>query len=64
MHGGAVSAVDPWPATDNQNFHEPRVHDFAFIDINGDGCFDLFLGLCSGYQVLINTTPGCVGEGL
>ncbi len=48
------------PFTTEQNFQMlSRVHDFAFIDINRDGCPDLFQGLCDGYRVFINTTPGC-----
>jgi len=60
---GNDAFVDPWQAADNQNFHEPRVHDFAFIDINGNGCLDVFLALCGAYRVFINTTPGCAGGG-
>jgi hypothetical protein len=44
------------PFTTDQNFHV-NTWDFAFIDLNGDGCLDLFMGVCSGYKVFINTTP-------
>ncbi|MEE8156501.1 MAG: VCBS repeat-containing protein [Phycisphaerales bacterium] len=47
---------DPWPTNDDQNFHLDA-HDFAFIDVNNDGCQDLLLGLCTGWRVLIQ--EGC-----
>ena len=43
---------DPWEMGQNQNFHEDP-HDFGFIDVNGDGCLDLFMGLCTGWRVFI-----------
>jgi len=32
-----------------------RAFDFAFIDINNDGCLDMFQGLCTGWRVFIQT---------
>jgi hypothetical protein len=55
-NGGAGAISEPWPSTPNQVFHL-RTYDFGFIDINGDGCKDLFMGLCNGLKVFINTTP-------
>ena len=56
---------DPWGAAEDQNFHlDP--HDFGFIDINNDGCLDLFMGLCTGWRVFIqqNCCPNDVnGDG-
>ena len=43
---------DPWGVGDDQNFHVDP-HDFAFIDVNDDGCLDLFMGLCVGWRVFI-----------
>jgi hypothetical protein len=51
---GAGNVSDPYAS--DQAFHI-NTHDFAFLDLNGDGCLDLFMGLCNGYQLLINTTP-------
>ncbi len=56
--GGALS--DPVPAAGPQNYNiEP--HDFAFLDLNNDGCLDIFMGLCNGYRVFIqsNCQAGC-----
>ena len=50
--GGVLSDPVPLGAPENYNI-EP--HDFTFIDINGDGCLDIFMGLCSGYRVLIQS---------
>ncbi|MFQ5668427.1 MAG: hypothetical protein ACE5I7_18640, partial [Candidatus Binatia bacterium] len=47
---------DPWPDTANQVFHR-RTHDFALLDMNQDGCLDLFQGLCRGYKVFIQNCP-------
>lgn len=60
---------DPWPGNDDQNFHlDP--HDFAFIDVNNDGCLDIFMGLCTGWRVFMqdNCVSACPtdldGDGL
>ena len=59
---GLVS--DPWSAANDQNFHlDP--HDFAFIDVNNDGCLDLFMGLCTGWAVFVQTNcppPPCPAD--
>ena len=64
--GGSMS--DPISAGDPQNYNiEP--HDFAFLDLNNDGCLDMFMALCSGYAVFIqdNCDASCpadfTGEG-
>ena len=44
--------TDPWGA--DQNFHV-RPHDFEFVDVDRDGCLDLFMGLCTGYAVFRQT---------
>jgi hypothetical protein len=54
---GNGTLVDPWPASDPQPWHT-RSHDFEFLDINGDGCLDLFMGLCRGYKVFIQQCAG------
>jgi len=47
---------DPWAANNDQNFHlDP--HDFEFLDVNNDGCLDLFYGLCTGWRVFVQ--QGC-----
>ena len=49
---GAGHLADPWSAADDQNFHlDP--HDFGFLDVNNDGCLDIFMGLCTGWRVFI-----------
>ena len=30
-----------------------HVFDFAFVDIDGNGRLDIFMGLCCGYKVLM-----------
>lgn len=39
-------------------------HDFGFIDVNGDGCMDLFMGLCTGWKVFIQDScaPPCAAD--
>ncbi len=32
-----------------------RPHDYTFVDINNDGCMDIFMGLCTGWQVFIQS---------
>ena len=48
---------DAWTSSEDQNFHlDP--HDFAFLDLNDDGCLDLFMGLCTGWKVFVqNNCP-------
>lgn len=47
---------EPWSSDSSQNFHL-RTYDFDFLDINGDGCMDLFMGVCSGYKVFVRNCP-------
>lgn len=42
--------VDPENGS-TRAWHENGVHDFAWMDINGDGFEDMLQGLCSGYRV-------------
>ncbi len=55
-NNGTGGFSDPYPATQGQNFHL-RAHDVAFLDINHDGCLDMFMGLCVGWRVFIR--EGC-----
>jgi len=41
-----------WPGNDNINTNP---HDFAFIDIDNDGCEDIVMGLCTGWRVFMNS---------
>ncbi len=41
---------DPYLA--DQNWHV-RPHDFAFVDLDQDRCFDIVMGLCDGYAVFV-----------
>lgn len=43
---------EPWASDNSRNFNL-RTYDFEFLDINGDGCLDLFMGVCSGYKVFL-----------
>ena len=47
---------DPWSDAGDENFHVDP-HDFAFLDLNNDGCLDLFMGLCTGWKVFVQN--GC-----
>ncbi|MCZ6445360.1 MAG: FG-GAP-like repeat-containing protein, partial [Planctomycetota bacterium] len=60
---GDGHVFDPWGVGDDQNFHVDP-HDFAFIDVNDDGCLDLFMGLCVGWRVFIqaNCAPPCPAD--
>ncbi|MCH8316598.1 MAG: VCBS repeat-containing protein [Planctomycetes bacterium] len=49
---GDGHVFDPWPANDSRNIHIDA-HDFGFIDVNNDGCMDIFMGLCIGWRVFI-----------
>lgn len=44
------SLTDPY--TSPKNVHMPA-HDVAFLDVNGDGKLDIFMGVCHGYKVFI-----------
>ena len=46
------------PFGPDQNFHL-RPHDQVFLDIDRDGCQDMFMGLCTGYAVFRQSS--CVG---
>lgn len=52
---GNGELFDPWASNNDQNFHTDP-HDFAIVDLNADTCADLFMGLCSGWKVFIQTT--------
>ncbi len=54
---GATALQNPWGIDDSSQAFNLKSYDFAFVDMNGDGCQDLFLGLCSGYRVLIQSCP-------
>jgi hypothetical protein len=59
---GNGNLADPYSS--GQNFHV-EAHDFAWIDINKDGCLDLFVGLCSGWRVFIREScppPPCYAD--
>ena len=51
-NNGTGGLSDPWPSNQDQNFHL-RSHDFAFMDVNRDGCLDIFFGLCTGWALFI-----------
>lgn len=44
---------DPWGL--DQNIHV-RPHDFSFLDVDGDGCYDILMALCTGYAVFRGTS--------
>ena len=59
---GQGNLSDPYGS--NQNFHQ-SAHDTAMFDINGDGCVDLFQGLCTGWRVFIQNDcapPPCYAD--
>ena len=49
---GTGRMSDPWAGNDPQNFHTDP-HDFAFFDLNSDGCLDIFMGKCTGWEVFV-----------
>lgn len=49
-NNGSGQLTDPWSS--DQNIHV-RPHDFAYIDIDNDGCLDIFMGLCEGWRVFM-----------
>jgi hypothetical protein len=50
-NNGSGSVSDPW-STD-QSYHVPNF-DFAFVDLDGDACRDVFFAGCAGYRVFMN----------
>jgi len=58
---GTGQLADPWPITDDLNFHV-AAHDFAFFDIDKDGDKDIFMGLCTGWRVLMQSTGECPAD--
>jgi hypothetical protein len=65
-NNGQGQLSDPWAGS--MSFHVDA-HDFAFLDIDRDGCLDLFQGLCAGYRVLMRADcpappcyPNCDGS--
>lgn len=50
---------DPWQ--EDQPWHT-SAFDTAVLDIDNDGCVDLFQGLCHGYRVFIRTDCPCIAD--
>jgi len=49
--------TDPFANSPIMGLHD-NAWDFAFIDLNRDGCLDLFLAQCVGYRVFIQDCQG------
>ena len=49
---GSIGLLDPNNPT-NMSWNTQGVHDFAWIDIDGDQFMDLFQGTCTGYKVFM-----------
>jgi FG-GAP-like repeat len=45
---------DPYASNNGQNF-TIQPHDLVYLDLNEDGCLDIFMGLCTGYKVFIRS---------
>lgn len=60
-NNGSASLTDPWPSNSSQNIHL-QAHDFAFLDINNDGCLDLFMGTCTSYALFRQTNCLIIGD--
>ena len=56
MRNSNGTLTDPFGANTNINI---QPHDFDFVDVDNDGCLDIFMGLCTGWRVFIQTSPGC-----
>lgn len=54
---GNTALQNPWGTDDASQAFNLKTYDFAFLELNGDGCPDLFLGICNGYRVLIQNCP-------
>ena len=55
-NNGSGALSDPWNSSNDQNFHLASF-DFAFTDIDRDGCLDIFMGLCEGWATFMQ--EGC-----
>jgi len=54
LENTGADLVDPWPLAQPAAIHiDP--HDFAFLDLDRDGCTDLFMGLCQGWRVFMQS---------
>ncbi|MFM9996107.1 MAG: FG-GAP repeat domain-containing protein [Phycisphaerales bacterium] len=59
---GNGNFTDPYSSNQNINI---QPHDFVFVDINNDGCLDIFMGLCTGWKVFIRQScpaPPCYAD--
>jgi len=65
QNDGNGHLTDPWPGNQNQPWHT-FAHDAVQFDIDGDGCQDIFQGLCTGWRIFIQTDgncdPGCYAD--
>jgi hypothetical protein len=53
---GSGGLTDPYADSPDQNFNL-SVHDYDYVDVNGDGLLDLVLCLCDGWRILIQDSP-------
>ena len=60
QNNGNGQMSDPWASNNDQNFHV-GAHDYGFLDVNSDGCLDLFTAKCVGWNVFIQDS--CEGGG-
>ncbi len=59
QNDGTGKLTDVMPANMNINVD---CHDFEFIDINRDGCLDIFMGMCTGWRVFIADNCSCYAD--
>ncbi|MEM9546350.1 MAG: FG-GAP-like repeat-containing protein, partial [Bacteroidota bacterium] len=52
MQNDNGNIIDPY--TNGNQFWEGNSYDFCFLDVNNDGLQDIFIGRCSGYNLLLN----------
>ncbi len=60
QNDGSGNLSDPWSLAQSQNIHVDP-HDFAFLDVNGDGCMDIQMGLCTGWRVFVQECDPAIG---
>ncbi len=46
---GTENLSAPWPWDNSQDFYVNAM-DLAYIDIDREGCLDIFMGLCDGTE--------------